>query len=45
MKIEKYKNTKFYALYDDNSELICVAVYKRGAEAVAKRLAEKKTGE
>ncbi len=40
MLIEKYKRTRFYGLYDDNGTLVCVTVYKCGAQAVADRFDE-----
>jgi hypothetical protein len=37
--IERYANYKrFWALYDPEEELVCLAVYKRGAEEVVRRL-------
>jgi len=35
MKVEKYLNSRFWAVYDDAGQLICLAVYKRGAYEVA----------
>lgn len=40
MKITKYKGTKHWAIYDNAGKLICVAVYKKGAEEVVRRLME-----
>ena len=40
MKIEKYK--RFWAVYDKEDRLICVCVYKRGAQEVLRRLEEVK---
>ena len=40
MKVEKYKRTRFWAVYDENDCLICVCVYKRGAQEVLRRLKE-----
>lgn len=31
MRIEKYKESQNWAVYDENDNLICVAVYKKGA--------------
>ena len=39
MKIEKYG--RFWAVYDENSVLICVTVYKKGAKEVVRRLGAK----
>ena len=38
MRIEKYGNTRFWALYDETGALICVTVYKKGALEVLRRL-------
>lgn len=35
--IDKWGETKFFALYDGNN-LVCVTAYRRRAEAVKKRL-------
>ena len=37
--IERYDETKFFALYDGN-DLIAVCVYKKGAKEVKRRLEE-----
>ena len=37
--IERYGETKWFALYDEN-DLVCVTVYKRGAKEVKRRLEE-----
>lgn len=37
MRIEKY-GFRYWAVYDEKDELICVTVYKKGALEVAKRL-------
>jgi len=34
MKVEKYKDSRFYALHDSDGELVAVTVYKKGAENV-----------
>lgn len=39
MEVKKY-GFRNWALYDDNGELICVTVYKRGALEVARRLGD-----
>jgi hypothetical protein len=36
MKIEK--RGRYWAVYADDGELICVAVYKKGAQEVLRRL-------
>ena len=38
LRIERYKNTRHWALYD-GSELVVVTVYRRGAQEVRRRLA------
>lgn len=39
LSIERYDETKWFALYDGN-DLVCVTVYKRGAKEVKRRLEE-----
>jgi hypothetical protein len=38
MHIERYRNGRFFGLYDDAGILICVCLYRKGAEAVMQRL-------
>jgi hypothetical protein len=38
MIVARYKRTRFWAVYDAAGTLICVCVYKKGAEEVARRL-------
>jgi len=38
MSVCKYKNSRNFAVYDDQGNLVCVCVYKKGAEEVARRL-------
>ena len=38
LRIERYKNTRHWALYDGH-ELVVVTVYRRGAREVQRRLA------
>lgn len=40
MKIEK--RGRYWAVYADDGELICVAVYKKGAQEVLRRLEKKR---
>ncbi len=40
--VERYRATRFWALYDPAGCLVVVAVYKKGAEAVAKLLGERR---
>ena len=35
--VERYRDSRFWALYD-GGELVCVTVYKKGANAVKERL-------
>jgi hypothetical protein len=38
MHIEKYRQGRYWAVYDDAGSLICVTLYKKGAAEVVKRL-------
>ena len=38
MTITRYKRTRFWAVYDASGSLICICVYKKGAEEVLRRL-------
>ena len=31
MRYEKYKNSRYWAVYSESNQLICITVYKRGA--------------
>lgn len=37
-RIEHYRRTRFFALYDDKDELVTVTTYRKGANAVKDRL-------
>lgn len=37
LTVERYRKTRFWAVYDC-AELVCVTVYKKGANAVKERL-------
>ena len=37
-RIERYRRSRFFALYDATGELIAVTTYKKGAKAVKDRL-------
>lgn len=37
-RVERYGKTKFFAVRDAAGALVCVCVYRRGAEEVARRL-------
>lgn len=41
-RIEKWKSGRSFALYDENGDLICVTLYRRGALKVVRRLEELK---
>jgi cytochrome b len=36
--ITRYKNSRHWAIHDPNGALVCVALYKKGASEVARRL-------
>lgn len=38
MNIQKY-GRRFFGVYDERGELVCVTVYKKGAQEVVRRLA------
>jgi hypothetical protein len=38
MRIEKYGKTRYWTLIDRTGELVCLCVYRKGAEAVMRRL-------
>jgi len=38
MRIEKYQKTRYWALVDTTGELVCLCVYRKGAEVVMRRL-------
>ena len=38
MTITRYKLSRFWAVYDPSGALVCVCVYRRGADEVARRL-------
>ena len=37
-RVERYDKTRFFAVRDAAGTLVCVCVYRRGAEEVARRL-------
>lgn len=41
MRIQRYRKTRFWAVYDETDALVCVTVYKRGAQEVLRRLTGK----
>ena len=38
MRIVKWKHTRFFAVIDAEGNLVCVCVYRQGAEALVRRL-------
>jgi hypothetical protein len=38
MRIERYQNTRYWAVYANDGTLICVCVYRKGAQEVVRRL-------
>ena len=38
MSIRKWKDGRFWAVYDNSDTLVVVALYRRGAEEVSRRL-------
>ncbi len=40
MQVTKYRDSRFFAVYDTAGELVVVTVYKRGAQEVVRRLTQ-----
>jgi len=40
MQVTKYRDSRFFAVYDAQGELVVVTVYKRGAQEIVRRLTE-----
>jgi len=38
MAIERYDGTRYWAVYDQKADLVCLCVYKKGATEVSRRL-------
>ena len=38
MRIARYQKTRFWAVFDTDGTLVCLCVYRKGAEEVVKRL-------
>ena len=38
MRIARYGKSRHWAVYDDKGTLICICLYKKGAEEVVRRL-------
>lgn len=42
-RMERYKTSRFWGVYDGPSQLICVCVYKKGAAEIVQRLSDNKS--
>jgi hypothetical protein len=42
--VAKYRDSRFWGVWDESGELVCVCVYRRGAREVVKRLQLSKAG-
>jgi hypothetical protein len=40
VKIDRWSQSRYWAVYDDDGELVCVTVYKKGAKEVVRRLTQ-----
>jgi hypothetical protein len=38
MRIERYRNTRYWAVVEANGTLVCLCVYRKGAAEVVERL-------
>ena len=38
MRIERYQNTRYWAVYASDGALVCITVYRKGAVEVVRRL-------
>jgi hypothetical protein len=38
--IERWQESRYWAVYDDDGDLVCVTVYKKGAKEVVRRLTQ-----
>jgi len=38
MRIARYQNTRYWAVIDADGTLVCLCVYRKGAQEVMKRL-------
>ncbi len=38
MRIERYRNTRYWAVLDPDGSLVCLCVYRKGALEVVRRL-------
>jgi hypothetical protein len=38
MRIERYGNTRYWAVLDTDGTLVCLCVYRKGAQEVVRRL-------
>jgi hypothetical protein len=44
MTIKRYGNTHYWAVYASDDALICVCVYRKGAQEVVRRLSRQAQG-
>jgi hypothetical protein len=44
MRVERYGNTRYWAVLDTDGSLFCLCVYKRGALEVLRRLQAREQG-
>jgi hypothetical protein len=40
LTFDKWPGSRFWAVFDEDGELVCVTVYKKGAKEVIRRLTE-----
>jgi hypothetical protein len=40
VKIDRWSQSRYWAVYDDDGQLVCVTVYKKGAKEVVRRLTQ-----
>ena len=45
MRIARYQNTRYWAVLDTDGTLICLCVYRKGAQEVLRRLQTKEQAE
>jgi hypothetical protein len=41
MRIARYGNIRYWAIYDGAGALVCICLYKKGAEEVVRRLSNR----
>jgi len=45
MRIERYGNTRYWAVIDADGSLVCLCVYRKGAKEIVERLLAKEQTE